>query len=125
MAIKTIVRRLLLILSLVVTQQITKAQDNKQGEGTIKGKIIDSLLKTPINYATITVYALGNNKAITGTTADSSGAFVLGGISPGTYTLTFEFIGYTAHTVNDVVISKKNAIINLKNHCSGIRAKAN
>ena len=114
MELKKNVRRLLLILSLVITQQITKAQDNKRGEGTIKGKIIDSTFKTPIDYATITLFVSGNNKAITGTTADSSGAFILGGVSPGTYTLSFEFIGYAAHTVNGIVINKKNAFINLK-----------
>ncbi len=115
MVIKINVRRLLLILSFVVTQQVAKAQDNnKGGDGTIKGRIIDSAFKTPIDYATITLYALANNKAITGTTTDSSGTFILGGILPGTYTLSFEFIGYAARSINGVVISKKNAFINLK-----------
>ena len=112
MVIKINVRRLLLILSFVVTQQVAKAQDNnKGGDGTIKGRIIDSAFKTPIDYATITLYALANNKAITGTTTDSSGTFILGGILPGTYTLSFEFIGYAARSINGVVISKKNAFV--------------
>ncbi len=91
-----------------------KAQDNNSGKaGNIVGKVVDSLLKTPVEYATITLTAAGSNKVLTGTTTDSTGSFNLTGIAPGTYSVMVEFIGYKAHATGNLIINKKSDLINL------------
>ena len=97
---------------LLLLQFAGNAQDNK--EGKISGKVIDSLSKAPIEYATITLSAADSNKVINGTTADSTGSFVLEGIAPGNYKISVEFIGYKARQISHVILSAKNNVFNLK-----------
>src|SRR5689334_12210500 len=106
---------LLLVSLLLIVQLTSRAQDNNENiGGKIIGKIIDSLSKQPVEYATITLSAAGSNKVLNGTTADSTGSFNLPGITPGTYIVAIDFIGYKTHTINNLVINKKNNVLNLK-----------
>ena len=41
-----------------------QAQKNIAGKGMISGKVIDANTKSPIEYATITVYPAGSNKPV-------------------------------------------------------------
>ena len=104
-----------LVIVLMMWQQAIRAQEsNNNGTGKISGKIIDSISKMPVNYATITLSLAGNKKVITGTTADSTGAFILQGIAPGTYKLLVEFIGYKAYLIPSVVFTNKNPVVDVK-----------
>src|SRR3954447_22346134 len=95
--------KLAFISLLLIVQFTSKAQDNNESKGgKIIGKIIDSLSKKPVEYATITLSAAGSNKVLNGTTADSTGSFKLPGITPGTYIVAVDFIGYKAHTINNL-----------------------
>ncbi len=109
------VHKLFLVTVLIIAQQTIKAQENSEaGEGRISGKIVDSLSKNPVDYATITLSISSSSKVINGTTADSTGAFILKGIVPGTYRLSVEFIGYKARIIYNVVINKKNSLVDVK-----------
>jgi outer membrane receptor protein involved in Fe transport len=81
----------------------------------ITGTITDSISKLPLEYATITLFAKGSQKPVTGTVTDKTGTFTLQDVGNGTYKVVFEFIGYTSFTVNDLQLNKNNAIVNLKN----------
>jgi ferric enterobactin receptor len=81
----------------------------------ITGKVTDSLTVSPLEYATITVFAKGEKKTLTGTTTDNSGHFELTGIKDGVYSFLVESIGYKPYTLNEVAVSKKNPVIDLKN----------
>jgi ferric enterobactin receptor len=61
---------------------------------TIGGRILDSIAHSPIEYATVTVYASGRTRPVNGGSAGSKGTFALDGMAAGTYTLTIDFIGY-------------------------------
>src|SRR3954469_19574517 len=101
-------QRLLLISLFLILQLTLKAQDNNENNGVkIIGKVVDSLSKKPVEYATITLSATGSNKVLNGTTADSTGNFNLPGIAPGTYIVAVDFIGYKAHLISNLVINKK------------------
>ncbi len=111
---KEILRLVLITLSLIV-QLTTKGQNNNENTGgKITGKIIDSLSKQPVEYATITLSAVGSNQVLNGTTADSTGSFKLPGIAPGTYIVAVDFIGYKTHTIRNLVLNKKSDVLNLK-----------
>ncbi len=71
----------------------------------LKGQVADSISKAPLEYATVTLFAPGNKKPITGTVTDKAGNYVVENVKAGTYTAVFEFIGYNAHSLKDVVIT--------------------
>ena len=97
-----------LILSLISNAQ------SKTGN-SISGTVLDAATQAPLEYGTVTVFQKGSKKPITGTTTDKSGTFNLTDIPAGIYTIVFENIGYNAVTMADVDVTKKDAIINLKN----------
>ncbi|MEO0115042.1 MAG: TonB-dependent receptor [candidate division WOR-3 bacterium] len=68
----------------------------------IKGKVYDSLSKSPIRSAN--VYIADIEK---GTSTDSSGHFVILGLLPRSYELTFSHIGYNSKSIK-VNLQKKN-----------------
>ena len=80
---------------------------------TINGTVLDSLSKQPIEYATITVQSSLNKKTITGTTSNNKGFFEITGLTPGSYILVIEFIGYQAFTTRELVLVKKNDLLSL------------
>ncbi len=99
---------LVVILLTVVGNAQTK------GLNSIIGTVVDASSKNPLEYATITIFLTGQTKPLTGTTTDKAGSFTLTDIPAGTYNIVFENIGYTAFTEKDFVLSKKDAITDLK-----------
>lgn len=83
-------------------------------DNSITGIMINGATKLPLEYGTVTIFEKGNKRALTGTITDNTGAFTLTNIPSGTFTILFENIGYRSYTMNDYVITKKNAIIDLK-----------
>ena len=105
-------KKTLLFLGFFLATIIVNAQ--AMGGNSIIGTVIDATSKNPLEYATVTIYANGDIKPLTGTTSDQAGSFTLNDIPPGTYTIIFENIGYTALTKKDLVLNKKDAITDLK-----------
>lgn len=66
--------------------------------GTIRGKLMDGEFNEVLPFANILI------KGTTiGTTSDFEGAYSLD-VEPGTYTLSFSFLGYTSQEITDVVV---------------------
>ena len=91
-----------------------EAQDADLPSGKISGKIIDSISKKPVEYATITLYPVAGQKVLNGTVTNSEGIFTMPGIDTGHFRITIEFIGYSPVTRNDIFIGGKDASIDLK-----------
>src|ERR1035437_703775 len=83
-----------------------QAQEEKNAEGKITGKIIDSLSGKPIEYATIGLFTIGENKVVNGTTADDKGDFIMDNVAEGTYKMMIDFMGYKRLEKSNVTISK-------------------
>lgn len=60
---------------------------------TVEGQVVDDS-GSPLSYVTILLFEEGRNEALTGTTSDMEGMFLLDDLSMGTYTLQFSMIGY-------------------------------
>ena len=85
----------------------TSAQQNvSKGDGTITGKIIDSLSGQPVEYASISLALQDDKKEVNGTTTNDKGEFELNSVAEGTYRLIVYFVGYQTGVRNNVVISK-------------------
>ena len=90
------------------------AHAQTKGGNSIMGTVVSTGGKLPLEYGTVTIFIKGEKKPLTGTTTDKTGSFTLADIAVGTYTIVFENIGYQALTMNDMVLNKKDAIIDLK-----------
>lgn len=108
---KDIVKRVLLPLLLTFFLIRSYAQENRSG--VITGKVMDSSLNIPLEYATITLYTKGNSRPVDGTTTNGSGHFQLLNIAPGSYKVVTEFIGYKPFSLS-VAFSGKNDVMDLK-----------
>ncbi|GAB4039684.1 TonB-dependent receptor [Spirosoma jeollabukense] len=77
-----------------------------KGNAKISGYVVDSTLTKAVEFANIAVYSTLTNKLVDGTVADDKGKFSLRLAAPGTYRLMISFLGYTAKTVDNVVLTK-------------------
>lgn len=93
-------KRLLVLILFVSTTVSLFAQ------GTVAGRVLDSLNSAAVEYATITIYNVQDDKLINGKLSDSNGLFTFSDISAGHYYLKIDFIGYRTRTIKQVVVSK-------------------
>jgi outer membrane receptor protein involved in Fe transport len=75
-----------------------------QSSGKVEGTVVDASTKNPIDYASITLISPVNGKPINGAVTDAKGSFSLTGITPGTYALSIDFIGYKGYTRKNVAV---------------------
>ncbi|HEV7620080.1 MAG TPA: outer membrane beta-barrel protein, partial [Flavisolibacter sp.] len=108
-------KSLLILFSLFLILCAT-AQDvvNKNINGTITGRIIDSIERSPLEYATVSVFPTGSPKPLSGATSDQSGKFLISDIPAGDYSVVIEFIGYKPVTFDHIILTQANAIADLK-----------
>jgi ferric enterobactin receptor len=100
---------LLLLLSTFSTQ----AQTVNRATGKISGRIVDAQTGAPIEYTTIRLFTLDQNKLVNGVIADSKGNFKLTSVPDGKYKVVFDFLGYQKIEKSDVVLNKDNRLITL------------
>src|SRR4051812_26302822 len=81
-------------------QSTSHAADN----GKITGKVADSITKSPLEYATITVMDNLSGKTLTGGATNEEGIFNITGMPAGTYMIIVESIGYQKMTLASVQV---------------------
>jgi len=81
--------------------------------GRISGIILDSLTKTPIDYATISLNRVGITKTTNGSVSDEKGVFKIDNISAGTYRITIAFLGYQTKVIDSVKTTPQRPDLNL------------
>jgi hypothetical protein len=80
--------------------------------GEIRGKVLDSKTKKPLDYASVTIELNGAVRATTLT--DDDGQFIVKTLQPGQYTIKVTYTGYVNAVVNGVdVISDQIAFQNI------------
>ena len=95
-------KKILFILSLIICQTIMA-----QEKGTIIGKLLDKEMSNePLSFASVVIKG-----TVIGTETDLEGNFSLS-VSPGTYIIMFDFLGYKTLEVPITVISGETLIVN-------------
>lgn len=89
------------------------ADRNLQDKGKISGKVIDSELKIPVEYATIVLYRAADSGMVNGMATNAKGEFSFAVPEYGKYNLKIEFIGYKTRHFQDIEISAKNSGVNI------------
>lgn len=84
-------------------------------KGKITGKVIDSLTKVPVDFATVTVFKAGSNTPFNGISTDPKGNFTLANLPNGDYRLSVDFIGYHRKVFNKISINGSAATIAMGN----------
>lgn len=106
---------LAIFFSALIASAQTQLVATDKGKGRISGKIMDSVSRIAIEYATITIYQSGNPKPVNGTTAANTGSFTLDALAPGIYTLKIDFIGYQSRSIGPFRIEGKSPALFLGN----------
>lgn len=98
-------KRLLLLFTILIMMQQAHAQFGLGGgqkttiTGRITAVIIDSATKAPIDYATVSLIRIKDNKSVNGAVTDAKGKITLQNISPDKYKLSIGFMGYKSKSV--------------------------
>jgi outer membrane receptor protein involved in Fe transport len=77
-----------------------------KGNSKISGIVLDSAAAKGVEFASIALFSVADNKAIDGTTADESGKFSINKVAPGSYKLLISFIGFKDKTVHNIKVEK-------------------
>jgi ferric enterobactin receptor len=95
----------ILFLLLMMAQSTAWGQGRERGQGMppmeIKGKVVDSETGQPLEYATITLYAMRDSSLVSGGVTNEAGVFVLDA-RPGMFYAEIAFISYEEKTINGV-----------------------
>ncbi|MET3115148.1 outer membrane receptor for ferrienterochelin and colicin [Pedobacter sp. CG_S7] len=99
-------KRILLLLTILLTISSAKAQFPMGGGAakvTITGRItvliLDSITKNPVDYATVSLIKVKDNKSVNGGLTDDKGKVVLQNVAPDQYKLSIGFMGYRTKSV--------------------------
>ncbi|WP_215235655.1 TonB-dependent receptor domain-containing protein [Dyadobacter linearis] len=77
-----------------------------KGNSKISGIVLDSAAAKGVEFASIALFSVEDNKAIDGTTADETGRFSITKVAPGNYKLLVSFIGFKDKSIDNIKIEK-------------------
>ena len=99
-------KRLLLLFSILGVVSHANAQFTLGGgaqkvtiTGRITATVADSATKMPVDYASVSLIRIKDNKSVNGAVTDAKGKVVLQNVSPDEYKLSIGFMGYKSKTV--------------------------
>ncbi|WP_158797616.1 outer membrane beta-barrel family protein [Pedobacter sp. L105] len=98
-------KKILLLLTIVFLVQHANAQFSMGGAqkvtitGRITATIIDSATKAPIDYATVSLIRIKDNKSVNGGVTDPKGKINMQNVAPDQYKLVIGFMGYKSKSV--------------------------
>ncbi|CAG5073331.1 hypothetical protein DYBT9623_04785 [Dyadobacter sp. CECT 9623] len=84
------------------------AEDTRSGSGKIRGILVDSVSKKPVEFAALSLVDIKTNNPIDGTTTDEKGEFTMSKVASGDFKILISFIGYKTKTINDIKIDRKS-----------------
>ena len=103
MDLKSILPVFLLLFSL---PSIAQLPANESLQVSLSGIILDSATRQPVEYVTISLFEVGNQKAISGTITNAQGKFTLEIPKTGSYDVLVESIGYLPYSYKNLLIEK-------------------
>jgi ferric enterobactin receptor len=113
------------ILLLLGYSLATFAQEGKPVADTklkVTGRVIDSLSHQPLQYATISIVKQKDPKPSSGGMTSAKGGFSLDALTPGTYMLTVDIIGYAPRTIGPITLDGRTSSLSLGDIAVGKKA---
>ncbi len=81
-----------------------------KGTNTITGKVVDSVSKAPLEYATVTLFFNKQSKPVNGGTTDKTGSFTITDVRDSVFNIIFEYIGYNSYTIQQVTVNRNTTL---------------
>ncbi len=104
--------QLIMMVLLVCAHQVY-ANPLEEAKGVLKGKVIDSKTKQPLEYVSVAVYEKSSGKLITGSISQSDGAFKISDVGDGEFYVEISFMGYQTKRVDDVKLVPGSFVANI------------
>lgn len=98
-----------LLIVLIQAQAAAQSSSAPNQGGLISGQVLDSISKTPLEYATVSFIPEGDTKAQNGAVTNSRGQFSVRLKTSGYFNILFESLGYQSDTVKHIFLDKKSA----------------
>lgn len=98
------------LLIIVLMVQVSAQNQRSNFGGGVKGKIVESAEKIPMEFANVVLFNSADSSQAGGTITDKNGIFEIDKIRPGNYYATFGFIGFKQKSIDDIVIKRGNTI---------------
>lgn len=86
-----------------------------EGTGSIDGKVLDSVSKTPLEYAMVRIFSVKDSLVVNGIYTDEHGSFVLEDIKYGTYYIVISNPDYKSKTISNISLSANKNLRKLGN----------
>lgn len=104
---------IVLILMFTLTSLIYGQESTAQKNGSVKGRVLDSETKQPIELCDVILFSRDDSSQVTGTATNNEGDFILDGIRDGKYYLIVQYLGYEKKIFNNVSITNSNNSVDL------------
>ena len=85
----------------------------KKGPGRVTGKILDSLTKAPLEYATVALTETTAGATTNSVITDAAGNFKFENLPTGNYNVAISYIGYPVKKLNAIVVSTAKPALDL------------
>ena len=82
-------------------------------QGEVKGVLMDEDSQTPLMYASVVLFTVSDSTMVSGSISEEDGSFRIENISPGTYYVAINYVGYPEQLVNDIRISPREPEVDL------------
>ncbi len=106
-------KRYLDIFLISINDTLTSPEQISTKPGFIRGVITDSTTTEVLIYAKVKVFS--GQEAVNGTTSDLDGRYNISKLKPGSYKVSYEYIGYNSVVVEEVIVLPgKATLINVK-----------
>jgi outer membrane receptor protein involved in Fe transport len=117
-------KRLLTILLSLSIAYLTSAQEaHSAGDIKVTGKVLDSLSRQPLPYASVSIYKEKITKPAGGGMTGNKGVFSIDGLAPGTYNVTVDIIGYGTRTLGPLTLDGRKPVFSLGDIAIGKKAQ--
>ena len=82
-----------------------------QSAGNITGRVVDSVTKNGVDFATVSVFKKGATSPFEGASTEQNGGFKIENLPKGDYRLKIEFIGYQSKMISNVSITDDKMVL--------------
>ena len=78
----------------------------------ITGRVVDAVTKTPLEFATVTIFSEKDSSLVDGSITEANGTFVIE-VRPGSYYAKIEFISFKPKIISGIVVSRDEPVVEL------------
>jgi outer membrane receptor protein involved in Fe transport len=78
--------------------------------GLIKGKVVEATNNTPVEYATVTLFAAKDSVMVDGVITNAEGYFEFKKLDIGEYNIIIRFMGFRKVFIAGIIVSEKNQV---------------